>query len=72
VTLIVALATTFTAAGLTRYLDVKRGFGWGSSAQHSRHKLIETASSLVDALFRTPGPGHSEGSPQADGQAARL
>ena len=53
VTLILVLATTFTAASLTRYLEVKRGSGWGS-AQYSRHKIIKTASSLLDTLFRAP------------------
>jgi len=53
VTLILLLATTFTATSLTRYLEVKRGFGSGS-AQHSRNKIIKTASSLFDALFRAP------------------
>lgn len=58
-TLLVVLATAFTAAGLTPYLEVKRGFSWGS-AQHSRNKLIKTASSVLDALFHPSAPRHSK------------
>jgi hypothetical protein len=65
VMLIVALAAAFTAAGLTRYLEVKRGIGWGS-AQHSQNKFIKTASSVLDAIFGAPAYRHNNLKPASE------
>jgi hypothetical protein len=52
VTLMIALAASFTAGGLMRYLAVHNGFGWGG-AKHSRNILVETASSVLFDRHRT-------------------
>jgi len=50
-TLVLSLATLFTVAGLTRYLDVQRGFGWGGAGAQ---KIARTARSVLRSILGEP------------------